>query len=121
MGDGAAAEFMAFVKVASKLPDPNKILNGTLKTLPENVAKDLSIHFTLANSLNQALSEAKNSKEPKFKEYVDNYLAFIMEFNDEIVMFMVQDMMQKRGVMLNGHNNFTTLVKRFEKLRHLMA
>ena len=106
VGEGAAVEFMAYRKSAAILPNPDSILDGTLKKLPANVKEDPSIHFALVTSLVTALKEkfdqaGNNIKDPKFGKFGGNFLTFTShELKDELALFGLRFAMKQHGIML---------------------
>lgn len=128
VGDGAAVEFMSYRKSAEKLPNPDSILDGTLKKLPDDVKQDISIHFALITSLVAALKErfetaGKNVKDPKFAKAGGNFLVFInRELKDELALFGLRSAMKTHGIMLAMLEEFRTDVNpKFQKVLSMVG
>ncbi len=128
VGEGAAVEFMSYRKSAEKLPNPDSILDGTLKKLPDEVKQDISIHFALITSLVAALKERfenanKNVKDPKFAKAGGNFLVFInRELKDELALFGLRSAMKTHGIMLAMLEEFRTDVNpKFQKVLSMVG
>lgn len=123
VGEGAAVEFMSYRKSAEKLPNPDSILDGTLKKLPEDVKQDISIHFALVTSLVAAIKERfelanRNAKDEKFAKAGGNFLKFLnTELKDELALFGIRSAMKTHNVMLATLPEFRTDVnQKFQKI-----
>ena len=86
VGDGLATKFMAHRKIASEMPNPEKILTGEVKDLK---TKEISAMYSLTVSLCYALREysmSKNCDKKMLHSMMDNYLSFMMaNFETELV------------------------------------
>lgn len=86
IGDGLAVKFMAHRKIASKLPKPEDVLAGKVKTLE---IKEISAMYSLTISMCYELKDAyaKFGKEDnaKWHEMADNFFNFMMgNFTTEV-------------------------------------
>jgi hypothetical protein len=80
VGEGLALKFLAHRKHASKLPNPKKILDGSVTEL---TTKEISVQYSLMTSLVYELKDlwdkvGKTKDEPLWHQAADNMLAFIM-------------------------------------------
>lgn len=89
IGEGLAVKFMAHRKVASKMPKPQDILDGTVKDL---AIKDISAMYSLVVSLCYELKDRKEhggtgkKADATFHKNVDNFFQYMMDnFDTEIV------------------------------------
>jgi hypothetical protein len=81
IGEGLALKFLAHRKHASKLPNPKKILDGSITELE---TKEISVMYSLITSLNYELKDlwesvGKTNDEPLWHKAADNMLGFIMD------------------------------------------
>jgi hypothetical protein len=81
IGEGLALKFLAHRKHASKLPNPKKILDGSITELE---TKEISVMYSLITSLNYELKDlwesvGKTNDEPLWHQAADNMLGFIMD------------------------------------------
>lgn len=128
VGEGAAIEFMSYRKSAEKLPNPDMILDGTLKKLPDNVKQDLSIHFALVTSLVAALKQRfddvnGNIKDPKFAKAGGNFLTFTSrELKDELALFGLRTAMRTHKIMIAMLPEFRSEVNpKFQKVLSMVG
>jgi len=83
VGDGLAIKFMAHRKVAGKLPKPEDILVGKVKTMD---TKEISAMYSLTVSLCYELKDSSDKNDKKFNDKVNNFFRFIMDnFDTELV------------------------------------
>jgi DNA polymerase III delta prime subunit len=86
VGDGLAVKFMAHRKVAGKMPDPQDILEGKVKTL---AVKEISAMYSLTISMCYELKDAITNKRvdnKKFHEMAYNFIQYMMDnFETELV------------------------------------
>jgi hypothetical protein len=86
IGEGLAIKFMAHRKFAGDLPNPEDILDGSVKELK---VKEISAMYSLVVSLCYELKaslEDDSVNDKKWHEYVDNFFAYMMDnFETEIV------------------------------------
>lgn len=85
IGEGLAVKFMAHRKISSKLPKPEDILAGKVKTLE---VKEVSAMYSLVTSMCYELKDAVEKKvgDKVFHEMADNFFAYMMaNFETELV------------------------------------
>jgi hypothetical protein len=87
IGEGLAVKFMAHRKVAARMPRPEDILSGKVKTLD---IKEISAHYSLVVSmcyeLKNCLKDFTGKKQEQWHEMADNFFDFMMaNFNTELV------------------------------------
>lgn len=86
VGDGLAVKFMAHRKVAGKMPDPQDILEGKVKTLS---VKEISAMYSLTISMCYELKDAITNKRVNNKEFHEmayNFIQYMMDnFETELV------------------------------------
>jgi hypothetical protein len=86
VGDGLAVKFMAHRKVAGKMPNPQDILEGKVKTLS---VKEISAMYSLTISMCYELKDAIDNKKvdnKKFHEMAYNFIQYMMDnFETELV------------------------------------
>ncbi len=83
VGEGLAIKFMAHRKVASKMPDPQDILQGKVKKMD---TKEISAMYSLAVSLCYELKDASDKNAKDWNSQVNCFFEFIMNnFETELV------------------------------------
>ena len=83
IGEGLALKFMAFRKIASKLPNASDILSGKVTKLK---TKEISAQYSLVVSMCYEMKEVYTADKEKFIEQFNNFLRFIMgNFETELV------------------------------------
>lgn len=86
VGEGLATKFMAYRKIAGKLPNPRAILDGDVTELE---VKEISAMYSLTISMCYELKEVADKKlvdQAKFNEMFDNFLGYMMKnFDDEMI------------------------------------
>ncbi len=83
VGEGLAIKFMAHRKVASKMPDPQDILQGKVKKMD---TKEISAMYSLAVSLCYELKDASDKNAKDWNNQVNCFFEFIMNnFETELV------------------------------------
>ena len=83
VGEGLAIKFMAHRKVASKMPNPTDILNGSVKKME---SKEISAMYSLAVSLCYELKDSADKNAKNWNVQVNNFFQFIMDnFETELV------------------------------------
>jgi len=89
VGEGAAAALTGFLAVFGKIPDPESILEGSIKKLP---VESNDIYFAVAGSLLTAL------KKNYTKERVENFFVFVnTNFPVEFQAFAIKDVIRAIG------------------------
>lgn len=79
VGQGAAIPFMAFKKRCQVLPNPFKVLDGSITEMPGKV--DMSNYYVMVNALSQALKHVADKDGVKGKETLGSAARY-MEFLD---------------------------------------
>lgn len=98
IGEGLALKFLAHRKVASKMPHPSKIMDGSVTELK---TKEISAMYSLATSIAYELKDfdekvRKTKDESKWHTAADNCLKFMMDnFSVEIVVMSMRAMLQQ--------------------------
>jgi hypothetical protein len=86
VGEGLATKFMAYRKIAGRLPEPSAILNGTVTELD---VKEMSAMYSLTISLCYELRDTFDKKlvdQKEFNKMFDNFLGYIMKnFEPEMI------------------------------------
>ncbi len=88
VGEGLAVKFMAHRKIASKMPNPEDILDGKVKELN---TKEISAMYSLTVSLCYELKQANDANDKNFDKKVNNFLRFSMDnFETELVVMGIK-------------------------------
>lgn len=83
IGEGLAVKFMAHRKVAKQMPDPARVLDGTIKKC--NI-KEISAMYSLTVSMCYELQAAHQKKDKNWNEMSDFFFEFMMDnFPTELV------------------------------------
>jgi hypothetical protein len=85
VGEGLAIKFMAHRKVSGKMPKPEDILSGKVKTLD---TKEISAMYSLTTAMCYELKDAHDKKvsSKEFHDMADNFLGYMMDnFETELV------------------------------------
>ncbi len=83
VGEGLALKFMAHRKMSSKMPKPEDVLSGKVKTME---AKEISAMYSLAVSLCYELKDSSEKNVKNWDKKVNNFFRFIMDnFETELV------------------------------------
>jgi hypothetical protein len=85
IGEGLAVKFMAHRKISSRLPQPEDILSGKVKTMD---IKEVSAMYSLVTSMCYELRDAveRQVDNKQFLQMSDNFLKFMMDnFETELV------------------------------------
>jgi hypothetical protein len=119
VGEGVAGKFMAHRKIAGKLPNPEDILAGKIKTLD---TKEISAMYSLTMSLCYELQDAHEkigkSKNKEWHAMVDNFFEFTMKnFTTEVTVMGARTALTKFDlpIVANKLKNFDEFHKRFGK------
>ena len=114
IGEGMAIKFLEHRKIASKLPKPEDVIEGKVKTLDSKVAKEISAKYSLVVSLAYELNDIyqKDGVEGDFKEAINNVVAFSYDnFEPEMVVFFLRTIMKDYKIVFNLR---TTLKKELQ-------
>jgi hypothetical protein len=105
VGKEVAVHFLQFIKVASKLPDIEKILESGEGELREEV----DVLYALSSGLVSAYLKSKDEKK------LDNLLKYTLDMKSEFSVMVVQDL-QRAGVDMQHSEVFKEWVKKFAYL-----
>lgn len=97
IGKDSAIEFINYCKVMKDLPNIEEIINGTLKTVPENN----SVLYALCTGLTYALKKSESV------ESVTNILEYSLELPNEFSVMLVRDL-QKEGINVEASTSWKT-------------
>lgn len=97
IGEGMAIKFCEHRKYASKLPNPEDVLNGNVKKLE---IKEKSAQYSFAIGLCYELAELYNKGDEKlFDKGVDYFFDFIMaNFEPELVIFSAKTVLSDHDI-----------------------
>jgi hypothetical protein len=118
VGEGLAVKFMAHRKVAGRMPKPEDILSGKVKTLD---VKEISAMYSLTISMCYELRESLNAKKITNKEFhvmADNFFNYIMaNFETELVVMGAKIALKtyKLPIEPNQLSNFNEFHKKYGK------
>ena len=96
IGEGMAIKFCEHRKIASKLPNPEDVLNGQVKKLE---IKEKSAQYSFAIGLCYELAELAEGDADKFDKGVDYFFDFIMaNFEPELVIFSAKTVLSDHDI-----------------------
>ena len=97
IGEGMAIKFVEHRKIASKLPNPEDVLNGKVKKLD---IKEKSAQYSFAIGLCYELADlSENGSEEAFDEGVDYFFEFIMQnFEPELVIYSAKTVLADHDI-----------------------
>ena len=96
IGEGMAIKFCEHRKIASKLPNPEDVLNGQVKKLD---IKEKSAQYSFAIGLCYELAELAEGEVDKFDKGVDYFFDFIMaNFEPELVIFSAKTVLSDHDI-----------------------
>ena len=96
IGEGMAIKFCEHRKIASKLPNPEDVLNGQVKQLD---IKEKSAQYSFAIGLCYELADLSNKDEKLFDKGVDYFFDFIMaNFEPELVIFSAKTVLSDHDI-----------------------
>jgi len=125
VGSGMATEFIAHRKTAHKLPKPEDVLAGRVKTLD---VSETSAHFALTTSLCYELADAyesiKTASDPKkateeFNKMSDNFFGFLMDnLSKEMVVMGIRNALNNYKISFKTKEltNWNRFFKTYGKL-----
>jgi hypothetical protein len=105
VGKEVAVSFLQFVKVASKLPDIEQILESGEGELREEV----DVLYALSSGLVSAYLKTPNEKR------LENLLRYTLKMQSEFAVMVVQDL-QRTGVDMQHSEAFKEWVEKFAYL-----
>jgi hypothetical protein len=97
IGEGMAIKFCEHRKIASKLPNPEDVLNGKVKKLD---IKEKSAQYSFAIGVCYELADlSENGSEDAFDEGVDYFFEFIMQnFEPELVIYSAKTVLADHDI-----------------------
>ena len=96
IGEGMAIKFCEHRKIASKLPNPEDVLNGQVKKLD---IKEKSAQYSFAIGLCYELAELADGDSGLFDKGVDYFFDFIMaNFEPELVIFSAKTVLSDHDI-----------------------
>ena len=104
IGEGMAIKFVEHRKIASKLPNPDQILNGEVKTLDTKLSKEISAKYSLVVGLAYELNDIfkDNGIDDKFRKGLNNTVRFAYDnFEPEMVVFLFKTIMKDYQIRFN--------------------
>ena len=104
IGEGMAIKFVEHRKIASKLPNPEQILNGDVKSLDTKLSKEISAKYSLVVGLAYELNEMfkENGIDDTFKKSLNNTVRFSYDnFEPEMVVFLFKTIMKDYKIVFN--------------------
>jgi hypothetical protein len=128
IGTGYAFEFMEYKNIASRLPDPSKIITGEITELKEGMVDDVSVLYTLVVSLCYEINEYHkksklNNTLEKFKRDSNNVFEFFLRSENKgtiqpeyIILFFKMILTKydvKDVVNMDDDSSFKKLIKKY--------
>ena len=96
IGEGMAIKFCEHRKIASKLPNPEDVLNGQVKKLD---IKEKSAQYSFAIGLCYELADLAGKDDKLFDKGVDYFFDFIMaNFEPELVIFSAKTVLSDHDI-----------------------
>lgn len=107
VGDGLATEFAVHRRFAARMPKPDDILMGKVKTLDaKEVSAMYSLTISMCYTLQEWVAKAKNKEDgmtmDSWHECVDNFLEFMMaNFQAEMVVLGAKTALREYNLPIN--------------------
>jgi len=104
IGEGMAIKFVEHRKIASKLPNPDQIIDGSVKTLDSKLSKEISAKYSLVVGLAYELNEMFKTSgiDDKFRKALNNTVKFSYDnFEPEMVVFLFKTIMKDYQIRFN--------------------
>lgn len=104
IGEGMAIKFVEHRKIASKLPNPEQIIAGEVKTLDTKLSKEISAKYSLVVGLAYELNEMfkSNGIDDPFRKALNNVVRFSYDnFEPEMVVFLFKTIMKDYQIRFN--------------------
>lgn len=105
IGKEVAVNFLAFSKVATKIPDIEGILNGRV----EDYSDEVDVLYALSSGIVSKYLQSPSQKS------LENILHYTLKLKPEFAVMIVQDL-QRSGVNMEHSDNFTKWVEKFAYL-----
>ena len=104
IGEGMAIKFVEHRKIASKLPNPEQIIDASVKKLDNKLSKEISAKYSLVVGIAYELNELfKNTGiDDKFRKALNNVVRFSYDnFEPEMVVFLLKTIMKDYQIKFN--------------------
>ncbi len=104
IGEGMAIKFVEHRKIASNLPNPEQIIDGSVKGLDNKLSKEISAKYSLVVGLAYELNEMfkENGIDDDFKKGLNNTVRFSYDnFEPEMVVFLFKTIMKDYQIRFN--------------------
>jgi len=104
IGEGMAIKFVEHRKIASNLPNPEQIIDGSVKGLDNKLSKEISAKYSLVVGLAYELNEMfkNNGIDDDFKKGLNNTVRFSYDnFEPEMVVFLFKTIMKDYQIRFN--------------------
>ena len=104
IGEGMAIKFVEHRKIASKLPNPEQIIAGEVKTLDTKLSKEISAKYSLVVGLAYELNEMfkQDGINDPFRKALNNVVRFSYDnFEPEMVVFLFKTIMKDYQIRFN--------------------
>jgi len=104
IGEGMAIKFVEHRKIASKLPNPDQILAGEVKSLDTKLSKEISAKYSLVVGLAYELNDIfkESGIDDKFRKGLNNTVRFAYDnFEPEMVVFLFKTIMKDYQIRFN--------------------
>ena len=99
-----AIKFVEHRKIASNLPNPEQIIDGSVKGLDNKLSKEISAKYSLVVGLAYELNEMfkNNGIDDDFKKGLNNTVRFSYDnFEPEMVVFLFKTIMKDYQIRFN--------------------
>lgn len=104
IGEGMASKFMEHRRIAKDLPNPEDILSGDVKTLPEKLSTEISAKYSLVVGLTYEINQMykENGTGGDFKKCFNHAVRFAYEnFEPEMVILLFKTVMTDYKIRFN--------------------
>jgi hypothetical protein len=104
VGDGMAAKFSEHRRVAGRLPNPDQILQGNVKTVDSDMKREISAMTALIVGLCYEINDEykKDGITPEFNMYFNNTVRFAYDnLQPEQVILFFKTIMKDYGIRFN--------------------
>jgi len=119
VGEGLAVKFMAHRKIAGKMPKPEDILSGKVKTMDtKEISAMYSLTISMCYELREAYEKMGKEKNAEWHAMADNFFQFMMaNFTTEVTVMGARVALTTYNLPFvpNKLKNFEEFHKRFGK------
>jgi len=119
VGEGLAVKFMAHRKIAGKMPNPEDILAGKVKTMDtKEISAMYSLTISMCYELREAYEKMGKEKNAEWHSMADNFFQFMMaNFTTEVTVMGARVALTTYNLPFvpNKLKNFEEFHKRFGK------